>query len=167
MNKRHGKSSTRIYHIWAGMKQRCSNIHATDYILYGGRGISVCNDWQDFMPFYDWAMNNGYNDSLTLDRINCNGNYEPLNCRWVDWSKQASNRRKKEDVRREKEKYLSALRNKREGIPIQCEESKEVFNSIKELARQLCVSSTLIHKHLRGELKHIRGFHYRKINELE
>lgn len=99
MNKRckstHGKKNTRLYRIWNGMKSRCFNKNDQDYCNYGGRGITVCEKWRhDFMAFYDWAVANGYDDSLSIDRVNNNGNYEPDNCRWATTSQQNSNRRK-------------------------------------------------------------------------
>ncbi len=74
------------------MKQRCSNPAATKYDRYGGRGITVCDEWrEDFQTFYDWAMANGYSDDLTIDRIDNDGDYEPSNCQWIT---QAENTRK-------------------------------------------------------------------------
>lgn len=91
---RHGKSKTRLYHIWANMIQRCENPKSNRFHLYGGRGVSVCKEWrEDFMNFYSWAIQNGYTDTLSIDRIDADGNYEPSNCRWATMSEQNKNRR--------------------------------------------------------------------------
>lgn len=76
------------------MKNRCSNEIMDSYKYYGGRGISVCDEWvKSYESFHDWSMNNGYNDSLSIDRIDVNGNYEPSNCRWTTTLEQSRNRR--------------------------------------------------------------------------
>jgi hypothetical protein len=75
------------------MRWRCENPKDKDYKNYGARGISVCTAWQEFLPFYEWAMANGYEDDLTIDRENNNGNYEPGNCRFVTKKVNGRNRR--------------------------------------------------------------------------
>lgn len=78
------ESETRLYNVWRMMKQRCNNPKATRYKSYGGKGIRVCQEWEhNFAAFKTWAEANGYNDTLTIDRIDPMKNYEPNNCRWV------------------------------------------------------------------------------------
>ncbi len=90
----HGQKKTRLYNIWRGMKIRCTNEKFRFYRCYGGRGITICDEWMNsFESFRDWALANGYSDELSIDRINNDGNYEPNNCRWVTQSEQNSNRR--------------------------------------------------------------------------
>lgn len=91
----------RIYNTWCNMKQRCGNPNNPAYYRYGGRGIKVCTEWEkDFMAFRDWAMRNGYSDTLTIDRIDGDGDYEPGNCQWVTLSENARRQGKKRYKRR-------------------------------------------------------------------
>lgn len=89
----HGETNSRLYHIWSAIKARCLNQNNEKYRNYGGRGITICVEWeQSYEAFRDWSLNNGYDGNLSIDRIDVNGNYEPDNCRWVDNFIQANNR---------------------------------------------------------------------------
>lgn len=93
--KSHGMSGTRLHNIWKNMKGRCYRESSTHFHRYGGRGICVCNEWLSFEPFMSWSLGNGYNDSLTIDRIDEDGNYEPSNCQWITSSENTSKANKK------------------------------------------------------------------------
>ncbi len=83
----------RLYRIWSLMRDRCNNANSPHYALYGGRNITVCDEWNDYGTFRSWAIANGYSNKLSLDRIDSNGNYCPENCRWTTQKKQCNNKR--------------------------------------------------------------------------
>lgn len=93
-NTKHDGCGTRLYDTWMNMKSRCHNPNNDRYRFYGGRGIKVCDDWKnDFKVFHDWAISNGYDDSLTIERIDVNGDYCPTNCTWITIEQQQKNKR--------------------------------------------------------------------------
>lgn len=92
-NTTHDMADTRLYRIYAHMKDRCLNPNDKNYINYGDRGIKITYEWNEFEGFRDWALNNGYQENLTIDRIDVNRDYEPSNCRWVTMKVQNNNKR--------------------------------------------------------------------------
>lgn len=101
---KHRGIDDRLYKVWANMKARCHNPNHTSFSDYGGRGIKVCSEWDDYSAFRDWALANGYNANAnygecTIDRINNDGDYTPDNCRWVDMSVQRTNTRTPSNAR--------------------------------------------------------------------
>ena len=102
-HKAHGFAGTRLYRVWNSMRDRCNRPKSKAYKNYGGRGISVCSEWDSFLTFRNWALSNGYDENAkymecTLDRIDTNGNYSPENCKWSNWSQQQSNTRRTHNI---------------------------------------------------------------------
>lgn len=89
---RHGQSGTRLYHEWKGMRDRCSAFGKDRGKDYAERGIKICDEWDAFETFQEWALLNGYEDDLTIERIDVNGDYEPSNCKWISLAEQQKNK---------------------------------------------------------------------------
>jgi hypothetical protein len=126
-NTKHGMSFTRIHGCWINMKRRCYNKKNRSYPNYGARGITVCKDWFVFTNFYKWAMKNGYQSNLTLDRIDNDKGYYPKNCRWTNLLIQANNK--------QKTKYFTF---------------KGEVMSIPDIARQLHLNPKLVSARIRN-----------------
>lgn len=114
--KNQGKSGTRLYSIWSGMKRRCYDNRADSYKNYGQRGIKVCDEWMEFENFEKWANLSGYSNDLSLDRIDNDGNYEPSNCRWADDETQRNNTRRNAYYTYNGETFSLAQWSRRTGI---------------------------------------------------
>lgn len=91
--KKHGLYKHPLYKRWMSMRNRCNNPNHNGYHNYGGRGISVCAEWDDFSAFVSWSEANGWEPGLVLDRTDVNGNYEPSNCRWITQKRNCNNTR--------------------------------------------------------------------------
>ena len=145
----HGDARTRLYKIWHSMLYRCENHKAASFSIYGARGISVCDAWHDYLTFKNWALANGYNDALTIDRKDNDGNYSPENCRWVDRKTQARNTRRNvylggktlvELCEEHGAKYSRVYSRIKRGVPIEKALASETYenrkgNTIANLAR--------------------------------
>ena len=144
---KHGGEGTRLYNIWKGMKRRCYNEHDSSYENYGGRGITVCDEWRnDFIPFRDWALSNGYSDDLSIDRIDNDQGYGPDNCRWADRITQRANQRP------HKPGHYS--------VRVKCLETGEIFDSLKSASEKTGAPRSSISSCLKGKLKRAGGLHW-------
>lgn len=141
---KHGKAHTRLYNVWQRMKQRCYDANCKEYDRYGGRGITVCNEWlNDFQLFYDWAMDNGYDENApkgecTIDRIDNDGNYCPENCRWVS---------NKEQQRNKKNNFLVLYKG--EELPLSVVAEKEKINRstlYSRLQKGMTIEEAILYK---------------------
>ena len=116
-SRQNGLSTSRLYNVWAGIKKRCFSETYYAYKNYGGRGITMCDEWKNsFLSFYEWAVSNGYEYGLSIDRIDNDGNYEPSNCRWATRKTQDNNKRQNHFVEHNGESLSLAMWQERTGI---------------------------------------------------
>ncbi len=182
--KTHGMTQTAIYQRWNGMKKRCRNDkHYKD--------VNICPEWNDFMNFYKWAMENGFSEDLTLDRIDPYGDYEPSNCRWVNMKVQSNNKRNNTYITIDEVKHTlqewSEIRGidvktiiyrlkkgmspkdavmmsaKNQPVRVIWVETGMIFDSINECSREVGVSHTMVRSCLRGKAENVRGYHFKKV----
>jgi len=155
----HGMTDSRLYKIRKGMKQRCYDEKTIGYKYYGGKGIKVCDEWLDsFESFYEWAMNNGYKDDLSIDRIDGNKDYCPENCRWATTSEQAKNK----DFTNLKEKARKRMNKKVRQIDMKTNEVIKEFESISKAKEETGI--TTISHYLNGRSNHSGGFYWEYCN---
>lgn len=145
LHQTHGDTHTRLYRIWKGMKARCMITTSQSYKWYGAKGVSVCEDWLSYEPFKKWAKENGYNDTLSIDRINPYGNYEPSNCRWATNKEQRNNHR--DDSNKE-----------RIGQAVICIETDEQYISAMAASRKLGIDNSSILKVCKEKRKTAGGY---------
>lgn len=139
--KKHGLATTKIYHIFWGMLNRCYKETNSAYEYYGGKGIKVCEEWNGFdkfMNFYEWAMGNGYKEGLQLDRIDNDKDYCPENCRWVTAEENARNQKVRKDntsgykgINFDKRKNLWAVRISANGKRLYVGRFKKLDDAVK------------------------------------
>lgn len=127
--KTHGESKTRLYKLWVGMKTRCYNQNRKSYKYYGAEGKAVCDEWKDsFKAFYDWSMSNGYQDNLTIERIDNSKGYSPDNCKWATMKEQSNNTRRN---------HLIEYKGKKQNLTQWAEELNINYNSLESRVNRL------------------------------
>ncbi|CKG64347.1 AP2 domain protein [Streptococcus pneumoniae] len=142
VNIKHGMHDSRIYQTYHDMKQRCLNPKIYCYHRYGGRGITICDEWlESFENFRDWAFSNGYDDTLTIERINNDGNYEPGNCKWETNENQQKNKSSNPNPNRGEDHHGAKLTW---GIVREIRGTPLKRGTKRSLARKYNVSPTLI-----------------------
>lgn len=141
----HGLSNSKIYSVYSNMKDRCFNNNNHAYNNYGGKGVTVCKQWvEDFKIFYEWSINNGYKEGLSIDRVDANGNYEPSNCRWITLSQNVS-LANKTNVRRKADKG--------DYYGVSPEGDVYYFSNASEFCREHNLNANAVRRVARGERK--------------
>lgn len=152
-NLSHGMTGKRLYKIWCSMRQRCNHPSHFAYARYGGKGITVCDEWNDFQSFYDWSIANGYADNLSIDRINNKLGYSPDNCRWASMKVQQNNRTNNHRIVIDGEEKTISEWSDLSGIPRSTLEWR-IKNHWSE--HELFMPVSLNNKNIRKELKNVK-----------
>lgn len=123
LSRKHGGTNTRLYVVWRGMIDRCYKPYVERYKNYGGRGITVCDEWHDFANFREWAIASGYDENAkhydcTIDRIDVNGNYCPSNCRWISMNEQMQNTKRTHYITVNRERMNLSKASKKYNISV-------------------------------------------------
>lgn len=157
-----------LYNRWYLMHKRCTDPTDSRFANYGGRGIYVQSEWNEFQPFFNWAVVSGFRNHLSLDRINNDGPYGPQNCRWATKSEQARNRRwTPACAEAAKHRFSEAARLKgyevrvaRYGKPVRCIETGEIFPTARHATRAIGGSQMLVVHVVKGRAETAKGFHW-------
>lgn len=144
---------TPLYLVWCCMRNRCFNPNTKNFNRYGGRGISISEEWSEFDPFADWALVNGWAEGLTLDRIDNDGNYCPENCRFVTLSENASKTTQTERKSASDRINAAKARESLPKRPVRCVGTGEVFESLRAAERHLGVYKDTIHKAIKRGIR--------------
>jgi hypothetical protein len=190
--KTHGESYTTLYKRWNGMRKRCNCITFENYKYYGGKGIKICDEWNDYLTFKEWAINNGYEEGLSLERIDVDKDYCPENCKWIPLNKQAINRSNRKEItingitksisewsKESGVKRLTILGRLESGYTgedlirnesltkrkIVCNETKKIYNSLIEAGKELNLDYKIIWQVLNNNRKDYNGFTFTYINQ--
>lgn len=145
-----GLSDHRLYKTWWGIKERCGSPNSSNYSNYGAKGITMCQEWEDFKTFYDWAMLNDYADDLTIDRQDSKGNYTPDNCRWITLAENVA--RSNIETQRRKSKFLY--------YGVSPEGIRYEFANANVFASEYGLNSNSLRRVARGERLHYKGWSF-------
>jgi len=156
----HCKSKNkRLYGIWVDMRHRCRNPNYKQFKNYGGKGVMVCEEWDSFEVFWNWALKSGYADNLTIDRIDSNGNYCPENCRWLTKSENSKNSTANWSWVREN-RHLQVGKNHPNAIAVKCVETGEVFETVKDAGKYINKRHSNIYTVLNNPNRTVGGYHW-------
>lgn len=157
---KHGMNRTKIYSVYANIKYRCYNPNHPEFHNYGGKGIIVCNEWMGdngFANFYEWALNNGYKEGLTIDRLNSDGNYEPSNCQWITRSENTIKSNKICQHRKANKGTYYGINSKNEYYE---------FDNASQFAREHELNPNMIRRIANGNGKEHKGWRFGFVNEI-